>query len=88
MSARSRDPRRFAAADWQDGDDCLVDPVKAGWNRDPNTWRLHYRVSQPITELTHPETIRARIYLANMPAERRAQLEREWNGEPIERSCA
>lgn len=30
----------------------------------------------------------ARMYLANMPAERRAQLEREWEGEPVKRSCA
>lgn len=30
----------------------------------------------------------ARIYLANLPAERRAQLEREWEGEPQVRSCS
>lgn len=32
------------------------------------------------------EAARARIYLANMPAERRAMLENEWTQEP--KSCA
>lgn len=38
--------------------------------------------AEHFDDLTHRRAVtQARIHLANMPAERRAQLEREWKGQ-------
>lgn len=39
-------------------------------------------IAEQFDDLTHRRAVtQARIHLANMPAERRAQLEREWKGD-------
>ena len=60
-------------------DDATVEPFKAGWNGDPVTWRLHYRV-RPVDWgcIERIEAFRD-LRRAEMGEARWSQLMAEWN---------
>ena len=59
-----------------------VDPRTDGWSGDTGRWKWFYRVSPPVDATNakqFPAIAEARRHLASLSAERKQQIEKEWN---------